>query len=492
MTRWSNNFKQHPFKNKWELLKNNLSTVAILDETVVTDVEELARLKKVISYLDGLIGAIDPELTPIGIWSNFEPQAEACSNKIQQYINDRNIENLRQANDHADNLLTYVRPYQVLPLQAAESLTKSIGKFSDTIDSYTEEVQTKISKLLVNAKSASTESNEKLLKIEENSKKIDSFVLEIIDGSENQQSIKSKIQETLEKIEKVESESNEFHKKIFSDIEGSSSIKSKIEEAERLSGDIKNEMKTMLSDIKVQISKLDEFHKKIFGSGVQGEGQSKGLEAELDERMAALLKIEGEQSERYKTLFEKIESLLPGATSVGLARAYTEKREKFEKPVKKYTNIFYATIALLVISGLTIPIQDFHLSPQIGITWEPLGDWDSILKGLLQKTPYVAPLLWLAIFSTKRRSQYERLEQEYAHKEALASSYESYKKQIEILKSGIDDLQKDLIQKAMDAIAYNPSATLDGSNKENIPSIELIEKLIERVSKSKKDDSEAG
>ena len=489
MTRWTNNFNQHPFKNKWEGLKSHLSSIAVLDETVITDVEELARLRKVISYIDGLIKAIDAELTPSGVWNNFEEQGDSCSSQIQQYAIDRNIDHLRKANDHADNLLTYVRPYQVLPYQVAESLTNSIEKFSETIDSYSAAVQEKLLELLTNAKFLEAQSKQKLSHIEESSLKIDQFLLEMLDGNENQPSIKSKIQQAFENVKKFELESNQFHNKIFTEIDGLPSIKSKIDEAEKQSEEIKNEMTEMLLSIKSQINNLSEFYKKIFGSDLQGDEQSKGLEAELNERMAALIQFKDDQSEKYKTLFEKIESLLPGATSVGLARAYAEERQKFKAPVKKYTNIFYVTIGLLIISGFTIPIQGFQLTPPIGITWEPLNDWDSILKGILQKTPYVAPLLWLAIFSTKRRSQYERLEQEYAHKEVLASSYESYRKQIEILKIGIDDLQKDLIQKAMDAISFNPSLTLDGSNRENIPSIELLQKLVEEIKNIKSNNT---
>jgi hypothetical protein len=83
----------------------------------------------------------------------------------------------------------------------------------------------------------------------------------------------------------------------------------------------------------------------------------------------------------------------------------------------------------------------------------------------------------LALFSSTRRSQYERLQQEYAHKEALATSYESYKKQLQDLKGDSDALQRELISKAIEAVAYNASITLDGKHQEKLPSQQLIEKL---------------
>jgi hypothetical protein len=85
-------------------------------------------------------------------------------------------------------------------------------------------------------------------------------------------------------------------------------------------------------------------------------------------------------------------------------------------------------------------------------------------------------MVWLALFSATRRSQYERLQQEYAHKEALASSYESYKIQLQDLNGASEDLQRELIAKAVEAIAYNASATLDGKNhKEKPPLLQLLD-----------------
>lgn len=96
--------------------------------------------------------------------------------------------------------------------------------------------------------------------------------------------------------------------------------------------------------------------------------------------------------------------------------------------------------------------------------------FEAILKSMLVKFPFVAPLIWLAVFASIRRSQYERLQQEYAHKEAFAKSYESYKKQLEtLLKAEGETLQRELISKAIEAIAYNASQTLDGKHRDKMP-----------------------
>ena len=110
--------------------------------------------------------------------------------------------------------------------------------------------------------------------------------------------------------------------------------------------------------------------------------------------------------------------------------------------------------------------------------------WEVILKGIAQKIPLYIPILWLTYYSTKRRSEYHRLQQEYAHKEALAKSYSSYKKQLEKLDSNDLSMQKEFIMKAIDAITYNASETLDGKHGDKMPVQELIDKLVVELAKT--------
>ena len=52
---------------------------------------------------------------------------------------------------------------------------------------------------------------------------------------------------------------------------------------------------------------------------------------------------------------------------------------------------------------------------------------------IFSKIPFILPLVWLALYSSKQQAQNKRLEQEYYHKEALALIYDSYRKEIEKL-----------------------------------------------------------
>ena len=48
MSRWIEQFESHAFQNTWVGLKESLSEAKVDDETVITSVKELARLRKVV------------------------------------------------------------------------------------------------------------------------------------------------------------------------------------------------------------------------------------------------------------------------------------------------------------------------------------------------------------------------------------------------------------------------------------------------------------
>lgn len=75
MSRWIDEFEAHAFHATWSSLKDGLDQATVDDETIVTSVTELARLKKVFAYLDAIIHSLDPELVPMNTWDTFNQQA---------------------------------------------------------------------------------------------------------------------------------------------------------------------------------------------------------------------------------------------------------------------------------------------------------------------------------------------------------------------------------------------------------------------------------
>ena len=88
---------------------------------------------------------------------------------------------------------------------------------------------------------------------------------------------------------------------------------------------------------------------------------------------------------------------------------------------------------------------------------------EGALLWLVSRFPFFFAAIWLALYSSSQQSQTKRLEQEYAHKEALAKSFEWYKREIENLweDGAVKEILNKLISNVVEMTWYNPSETLD-------------------------------
>jgi len=481
MSKWIDQFEAHPFQATWVTLKERLDKSIIDDETVVTSVVELARLKKVVTYLDGLIENVDPELVPMSTWNAFNDQAVASMNEIHNFNSNRNIAHLVQANAHADNLLTYVRPYMVLPNESLAAMKRASTVYAKELEKQVVNFQQKAATTISEIKEIKENSASFLSEIVSTKDAVDEFET-LLFGANGDSGVQTDITQLSNKIEELHDEVAEFHKELLLGDDESTAIKDDLDSAKESIVEDQVEIEALLSSINTKVKQLAEFHTIIFGhKEAEGEGGS-GLKGELDIRVKQLTSFENEQITKYKALVEEIEGLIPGATSAGLASAYETMKTSFDTPLKNMSNLFYVALGLLVIGSIIFSMKG--IGGENWVTFVDIGDWDTVLRGIVNKIPFYAPVLWLAYYATKRRSEYQRLQQEYAHKEALAKSYNSYKKQIQDLDVKDLDMQKDLITKAVDAIAYNASETLDGKHGDKMPTHALVEKLAAELAKS--------
>ena len=477
-SRWTNEYAQHPFQTQWATLKTILASVEVDDQTVTTSVYELARLKRVVEYLDQILAHIDPELTPRSIWPNFLQQTEALMQQVNAYVSNKNIGHINNANENVDNLLTYVRPYMVLPSEALKALKGSAKTYVSELGSYIDAFRDKslsTSEELAHAKEESTSS---LSDIQSKAEKIDNYVKQLFDGIDDSISIQSEIENLQVSASAKAKEIEDLHSALLVGTPPAESTQAVVRAAEKdiVANGVR--MSVLLDEVQRNVKQLGTFHEKIFGKKDETrEKEVGGLELELDARTTQLKSLEDDQKVKHAAMFSKIESLLPGATSAGLATAYKTLKDGFSKPIARYTTLFYGSLIILVFAAVLMAVRHIAFFPVFSIDFVEVPEWDVILRALIYKVPFVAPVVWLAIFSSTRRSQYERLQQEYAHKEALSSSYESYKKQLQDLKGDSEELQRELIAKAIDCVAYNASATLDGKHGDKTPLHQLFEKL---------------
>jgi chemotaxis protein histidine kinase CheA len=118
----------------------------------------------------------------------------------------------------------------------------------------------------------------------------------------------------------------------------------------------------------------------------------------------------------------KIETLLRGATSAGLAHAFDERRQKFQKPQNRWQVVFVCSLAAIVVLALSGLLQ-VHLL-------EKVPTYDELVRLWLLRLPIAAALVWLALHSSREAALAKRLEEDYGYKSAIASCFEGFRKQM--------------------------------------------------------------
>lgn len=137
MSKWIDRFNSHALIGVWANLMELIQDKG-LDEGVTEDaVPDIARLRKVISYLNGIYESIDPEVTPFNHLTTLQQGAQNCINEINTYKGNKNLGHLTNANNHADSLLLQ---FQQIPASinaiSTENIRKSVSAYSETIGSY--------------------------------------------------------------------------------------------------------------------------------------------------------------------------------------------------------------------------------------------------------------------------------------------------------------------------------------------------------------------
>jgi hypothetical protein len=330
----------------------------------------------------------------------------------------------------------------------------------------------------------------------------------ILFRDDEEKSIKEQIDTLLKTAEEKYDAINKFHDETLVDDTNQSTKAVIIEAKKDILRDTK-EANEKLIDVSGKIEELDKFYTKIFGTVNEDSKVVGGLKLEIEQRikdlenfkseqekiyneemasrLESLKKYEQEQQANNKNLFEQIESLLPGATSTGLAKAYQDMKESFNKPIKSWNRVFIASIVIMFISTFVSFVDIGIVKDNVTtlFSFKQMGDFTSTLNNLLFKLPLYAPLIWLAIFASKRRSENQRLQQEYAHKEALAKSYVSYKMQIDELNQEDKKLLEKLLDSSINTVSHNASESLDKKHGDSTPMQETIKMFVEQVLKLK-------
>ena len=211
-------------------------------------------------------------------------------------------------------------------------------------------------------------------------------------------------------------------------------------------GHIKSQAQQSHSQIEQLATGATEFHSAI--------AQTNNEIVEQTETLANL-------TDTASNLEKQVESLLPGATSAGLASAFAIRRKVFERPKVVWVLVLVGALATLFLAALLDPSKPDMSDPTLA----------GVAGYLLSRLPFALPIVWLALYAGRRHSQALRLEEEYAHKEVLSRSFEGYKKQIAELEEGQDCKEQtlSLIQTTLKALSLHPGRVYQGKRDEGHP-----------------------
>lgn len=276
---------------------------------------------------------------------------------------------------------------------------------------------------------------------------------ELVKMEERQTALSGLIDAATPKVTSIDSHYNDFFFK------ADPSIKSK---AETIIENYSNSEQFLKSaqDIKKEMEEFKEF---INGNEtIEKPGFKKDLDTLFNANKKSNEELQGKWETSYKTLFDKIDGLISGATTLGLATSYQEQKKNYKTPLILWSIVFILAVGVMMVFGIK-----FYNAK--GAETKDLAD---AFKLILARLPFFIPAIWLAYFASRQQSKYQRLQEEYIYKETLAKSYESYKKEIDLLQDGEKklELQQKLMTSMVEMCGDNPSRTLEHkSHNERLP-----------------------
>lgn len=178
-----------------------------------------------------------------------------------------------------------------------------------------------------------------------------------------------------------------------------------------------------------------------------------------------------EKLRRATQLVQQIESLLPGATSAGLASAFHTRGTTYSGPKARWQALFL----LSVVSLGALALNSFGIFSDLhaAASYELLG------LGLLQRLPVVVPLIWLAIHSARQANIAARLEEDYAYKKVMSQSFEGYRQELSKIATDApaDSPVRQLCIQVLTVMSAPPGRLYDSKHDETMPVAMLLKEL---------------
>lgn len=246
-------------------------------------------------------------------------------------------------------------------------------------------------------------------------------------------------QTSLEKIKVFMDDHEQTLENLPSKLEQAQQHSTGIQELNKEAVETKQEIDEIKEDVDDKQKSIRDFYSRLF----EGKEENSSRIPSIEDQIQIFQKNSKKQ---FNELKAKIEGLLPGATSAGLASSYQDAQK--EKKIWHYWIGFVFSLLLL----MSAYIYSFVYN-------SPPTDFSTIFI----RATIGFPLIWIAWFCQRSLSQMTRISEEYRHKEKMMRIYDGFSKQIEQSTDAEEGKTKkiDLISVTINAIEKNPAERLD-------------------------------
>lgn len=144
MSRWANQFKDHEFFKEFYRLKELVFSNQTESQDSQSDLE-IARLKKVIAYIDNIISKTDPELISLANLSSCTQSIKNSIDQFNNFLSNKNDQHLQNTNNQIDPVLTFFSqtPFSLNESQK-ESLNAAVIAYSESMSESLEKYKNKV------------------------------------------------------------------------------------------------------------------------------------------------------------------------------------------------------------------------------------------------------------------------------------------------------------------------------------------------------------
>lgn len=473
MNRWSDAFEKHSFHPIWNGLVEKLDETKLGAEVNENVVTEFVRFEKVVKLIQSILDSLDQDTFHLQTLANAQaPTQQAIAHFTNFMSNQNDLTQIQGANNQIDQVLNFFRPYMVMPDAVAKSV-KEVASSQQKLISQLNQSLIGIKDIQLKELQEAIElSRQHLIEMDKDAEKSGSLRKHLF-GEDGSSGLSQQIESLHKSLQSIQAQATQANQSIQNLEQSSNQSNARIQGFETSSKQSSDEIAQLLTDTESELEELQDLYLKVFGKPNEEGELTGGMKNELEEFKQSFIQYEEEHKTKIEELITDIESLLPGAVSAGLASEYKRLKDECEKPIFWFGVQFYIALSILLAAG----IVSFVFSVQNESVLE------SLLYNLLQSLPIIFPAVWFAIFTSRRRNELERLRQEYAHKQAVTSSYQSFKEQIDRLGEKQPEMLSALMNTAINTIGNNASSVLNNNSNESSPLHETLNTIGNAASK---------